>query len=197
MISFNRNIIFIHNQKCGGTSIEKSFFTREEYEFHYKNDKIFGKLYHSGISSYIKQYDLDFAKKCTIFSSARNPWSRIISFIFWRAKFKGVIIDNLTKDLFLSELYDPEQGIPLVTLKSCIGNNISPELNTPKSNILKIENITNELSEFCERNNFSYQPVSTLNTSNHLHYRHYYDKETRDIIGDLFSDDINFFNYDF
>ena len=87
--------------------------------------------------------------------------------------------------------------MPLATLKSCIGNNISPELNTPKSNILKIENITNELSEFCERNNFSYQPVSTLNTSNHLDYQHYYDKETRDIIGDLFSDDIDFFNYDF
>ena len=197
MISFDRNIIFIHNQKCGGTSIEKSFFTKQEYEFHYKKDKIFGKLYHSGISSYIEQYDLDFAKKCTIFSSARNPWSRIISFIFWRAKFKGVTIDNLTKDLFLSELYDPEQGMPLSTLKSCIGNNISPELNTPKSNILKIENLTNELSDFCERNDFIYQPLRVLNTSNHLNYRHYYDKETRDIIGDLFSDDINFFNYDF
>ncbi len=68
MISFDRNIIFIHNQKCAGTSIEKSFFTREERELHRKNKKISSKLYHSGISGHIEEYSFDFVKKCTIFS---------------------------------------------------------------------------------------------------------------------------------
>ena len=197
MVSFDKNIIFIHNQKCAGTCLEKSLFTEEELNNQLKKGSELGKLYHSGLLGYIDEYGFDFVKKCTIFSSARNPWSRIISFIFWRAKFKGVKINNLTKDLFLLELYDPEQGMPLANLTSCICNNISPLLNTPKINILKTENINNDFSEFCERNNFHHQPLSVLNASNHLDYRCYYDKETRDIIGDLFSDDINFFNYDF
>ena len=70
--------------------------------------------------------------------------------------------------------------------------------NTVIDKIIKLENIDNELNEFCLENNLECpKELPKRNKSKHKDYREYYDKETQDLVYNFYKKDFDLLGYDY
>ena len=103
------NILFIHIPKTGGTIIENEIntvynqtlyntsFTNELLEHPYDKISLQHQFY-STIYKYKDVLDVDFNKNLKIFAFVRNPYSRVISDLFWH--------NLIDKDFTPEKVYD-------------------------------------------------------------------------------------------
>jgi hypothetical protein len=191
MISNKYKTIFVHINKCGGTSVEHLF--GEPLKVHETLQDILVKIKPEKFNDYFK------------FTFVRNPWDRTYSVYHNRPK-KGILSDSF----FGKNLVSFEEYI--------IGHNriyeqrgnwegfrfIGPQLPWIKINnsvvidyIAKFEDYQNELNKIVKTRIHPEKQIVHLNYSNHKHYSSYYNSKLVDIVANWCKEDIEYFSYKF
>ena len=200
MIINNNKLLFIHIPKCGGSSLSL-LLNKYRVESHYK---------HCGHSNYVEYEnrigrDIDNYK---IFTIVRNPWAWHVS---WFHYLKGIEPrmhgHHIEHKLFNGKDFDFNNYIDwLIDEKQqkssqnfiirnqydwCINNDGVFKVD----HILRLENLTHDFNEFCEKYDIVDDTLLKINASKHNHYKSYYEPETIKIIADRHEKDLTKFNY--
>ena len=201
IISHKHKFIFIHTNKCAGTSIEVSLasvcgtddiigpVTLENLPTDYKHPENYdeGKFEDTMKAEDIKSnIPIDCWEKYTKFSVVRNPWERMVSAWFWQTR-------NDNRDLFT---FLSQQVLRPISLSEqlTVDDSICTDF------LIRYESLNNDYEKVCKLLNINPKDLPHANSGykpTGVHYTNYYDENTKNIIKDRFSDDIDNFNYKF
>lgn len=204
------NATFIHIPKNAGNSLEKWVID---------NNIEFEDKFNHCTASQAKTLWNDLGY---IFSFVRNPFSRTVSIFHYlgqHAERKILdkrsidIIDDIKTvklykkgfDYWLNCMYENKEfnEKPIISLENGISSwpRRAPQsiwLNDKIDLIIKVENLNEEFYKVKELLNApSTIPLEYVNTSNHSHYKEYYNIQNKRIIENMFKQDLDQFNYDF
>lgn len=198
MSSVNDNCIFLHIPKCGGTSLRRVL----ETELNQNKYRCYNHLEYEYIPN---------AEKSFVFTFVRNPWSRILSlYMFWKNqtpehmyyKYDKKQVKYITKNRldfkgFINEIAYNKESI--FHEKRHINPYIGSFFQNPEKldYIGRVENMQNDFDTLCDLIKINPCTIPHENQSGHNNYIKYYDSETRDIVANLYADDIEYFRYKF
>lgn len=176
--------IFIHIPKAGGTSIRAIV---KKY-----NDEL-PRCLHKKVKYYPKEY----RDSCFVFSFVRNPYDRLLSahkyltggFGNLNDKKFGKTISSNFKYFVKNQLKNSMDWLHLYTMTDF--------LNDDLDFIGKMENIQQDFNTICDKIGIPRQELPHTNKSKHKHYTEYYDDETREIVSEIYAEDIEKFGYKF
>jgi len=212
MISHEHKIIFIHIPKCAGSSIEV-YFKQKPFDWtkpNYKNltgwcPKRKIHLQHATAKQLL---DLDLINLKTWnsyykFSIVRNPWSKSLSDYLWMNRnymFKSTFNDYLNssgrfKDILNDSSIKQYRGDHLMSQKDFIS--LNGKIVVDK--IIRFENIKDEFKELSNKLNLPSEllPHDKKGKKRFSHYSHFYSDNEIELIREKYSNDIDFFNYQF
>ena len=197
MISHESKIIFVHINKCAGTTIDNALNQMFKMEGHHKHlmlaingdyyqtnyrEKANAKGKGQGFENYFK------------FTFVRNPWDKIVSNYFYQQKMNGKVKGISFK-----------QWLRGSHPKPCLDNNMGryEQLDwiSDKDNKLLIdfvgrfENLQNDFNIICDKIGAPRKILPHTNKTKHLHYTHYYDDDSRKYVEKRFARDIAHFGY--
>ena len=201
IISHKHKFIFIHTNKCAGTSIEVSLtsicgsddiigpVTLENLPPDYKHPENYDKNKFEDTMSAeeIKSnIPLECWEEYTKFSVVRNPWDRMISAWFWQTR-----NDDRDLSIFLSQ---PALRPISMSEQLTVNDSICTDF------LIRYENLNKDYKKVCELLNIN--PIDLPHAKSgykpkDVHYTNYYNEYTKNIIENRFRDDINNFNYKF
>ena len=202
-----RDILFIWIPKTAGTSIFSSLEkqgmgklkTPELYKkFDNKGMVTFGHVKHLFLlkNAYISQ---EYVKNAYKFAFVRNPWDRLASLFFYYKKEKIIIPQDMTFERFCYLVY--ESKIPPVGeynrrgLSQC--NQQIDWLDGGDIDFIgKYENLQNDFNIVCEQISIPKYKLGHMNKTGQSYKQHYTSSLIK-LVGDIYKDDINKFNYDF
>ena len=208
-INRDKKIIFIHNPKCAGTSIETALNMKSknnhghtlEMEYLYGidiNNIVLQSLCFKFYKNYINE---DVINKCFIFSVVRNPYDRVLSDYHWDNRncknshdFLLLIQDTLEKESDLSMM-----KFDIKTHK----NHFLPQhkylddsiYNKKINRILKFENLNIDFNNYIDSKITI--PISNKSNNSNISWEEYYcDKpECIKIVNNIYSKDFELYNY--
>ncbi len=186
ILSHKHKFLFIENPKTASTSInnflrvnvEDALFIRTPSKKHQNSSR------HCNLENAL----LDFkeAFKYFKFCFVRNPWDIVVSWFFFYKK-NGKIDDSLIFEDFV-------KGVTL--RKTYFGI-----INDPRgfNFIGKFENLNNDFNFICQKIGIKFKELPHENEHKHKykHYTEYYNNNTRQIIAEKFSKNIEYFGYKF
>ena len=204
----NKNILFIHIPKTGGTSIENFFFKKFNVVPCFQSLHSDGQalkeipysLQHStfnDIKTNNKYFNINF-NNLTIISSVRNPYDRIISHLFFKKLIKKdenpEIVEQILKDLLIRKNYFKYD------------NHITPQyiFIMDKNNflkkciILKMENLQSNMNRIGFNDFNFFENVSNEYEYNNIHnikYLNYLNEKSIFLINIFYKYDFIVFNY--
>ncbi|MEZ0374186.1 MAG: sulfotransferase family 2 domain-containing protein [Candidatus Sericytochromatia bacterium] len=189
MISHQYRCIFIHQRKCAGTSIIRSFGIEPQMrEWHLFNDGVLAPEWAEFLAT---------GKPYFVFSVVRNPFDRVVS--AWK-----YLESTKTRSLAtaLADPPRPEQGDghdyrhftrQQVEILRPAG---SSELATDY--LIRYEDLQQDYAEVCARIGKAAQVLPWLNpTPRERDYRGYFDASSRRLAEALFAEDLQVFGYSF
>ena len=199
-INKTHKFAFIHIPKTGGCSIKQILK-------HYEDDSTV-PIYHRTVSKVIWKYG--YTKDYYKFSFVRNPWDRFVSaFMYLRGggqrKQKGDriaqqdILKNGEGDMkkFLNSGFDFKKHIrhmnPQVDFLLRKGKNVMDYIG-------RYETLSEDFDKVCNHLNIDLWSLPTANRTSgkaEKEYIEYFDKETEEIIGEAYRDDIEMLGYKF
>ena len=176
--------IFIHIPKAGGSSIQN--IVR-------KYNRELPKCLHKDVKYYPKKR----RDACFVFSFTRNPYDRLLSAYMYLTRGYG----NKGDQNFGKTIASDFKGF----VKNQLSDNITwlhfkPMifwLNDDIDFIGKIENYEKDFKYICDQIGIRQQQLPHKNKSDHKHYAEYYDDETREIVTEIYRDDIEYFGYEY
>jgi len=205
---------FIHVPKTGGTSFY-DWISRNVVDYDQQPNNNYE---HGSIDGARRQW----GNLGTIFSFARNPYSRLVSMYLYQYNeatnqikahqegkaISGSLLDHLkliavSKKGFdywvkcicadSEEIYSIYDGDPSTILVSSWYNGTVPNI------IIKTEELNTEFYKIADllTNGQSTEPLPWINTTQHTHYRDYYTSETQQLVYNKFKDDLELFRYKF
>lgn len=174
MISHELKCIFLHPNKCGGKSIEKAIWNKEPQS---------NSADHRQASQYIQEYGQDIWNNYYKFGFSRNPWDRLVSIYHGRKQLvkKKTISATFEEWIISDDLKVHPQRLWLTDDLDFIGRfeNYNEDFEIVKNKLkLNVE-------------------LPHVNASKHKHYTKYYDDNTKEMVYNLFKDDIIAFGYEF
>lgn len=201
-ISYEHNCIFVHIPKCAGTSIEfalgmhggQDSIGKKTCENIPKNEKtLFGaNLQHLSsleIQKRIQNYD-DFFK----FAFVRNPWDRAVSLSLFHTAEKQLDKD-MSKKRFQRILTGRMKNSP-----GWFSNQVDYITNRDGDIIVdfigRFENLEQDFKKIAEKIRVD-KTLEKRMKLNRRKYEDYYNDETKEIIAEKYSDDIDYFGYKF
>ena len=203
MISKQHKCIFIHINKCCGSSILEAIpHTKHKPHRHI---------------SYYKNGFPDIFDEYFKFTIIRNPWDRMVSFYHfhtwkkWHLNWDWSIDDYPDFNEFISiistyskakekSIFKGDRGHPLThTMRMSNGMDW---LTDKDGNLLvdyvgRFEDIETSFTYIANKIGLEVHNLPHANKSTHKHYSTYYDKNSRDIVADRFSKDIDYCGYRF
>jgi hypothetical protein len=193
----NINILFIHIPKTGGTSIEYYFSKKyniplnEKSLYNIPSDKKELSLQHHTYRDIIKKkINITFDKNLKILSVVRNPYTRIISDLFYFKKINinttpdevyKIIKNDYIKNPMLDNHYFPQYKY-LIDKKNKLINNLI---------LLKTENLTKNMKKI-GYNDFD---IHENKNNNNINYYKYLNKDRIRFINKYYNKDFEFFKY--
>ena len=193
-----KSIVFLHIPKCGGISLKK--ILRGSFD----NTSVF-KCYNHRPYSEIPDSENSF-----IFTFVRNPWDRILSlYSFWNSQDKShpfykwdkqqvdfIHENEITFDEFVRHIRDKH---PIFFKKRHPNPYIGYFFTDPSTIdfIGKVESYQEDFDKLCDIVGIPRKNLPVTNKSNHTRYSDYYNDETRNIVSQIYSEDIEFFKYKF
>ena len=221
IISHRNKFIFIHINKCAGTSITRALLPflgpddlvlgcTPEYE-RLSNDYLKrGLIYKHSTANEIKKFIGDETwENYFVFSFVRNPWDIVVSKYFWwhktpadwseKAKKQKKLITRLSfKDYILNKKFGVKFSMAaFLRTESSTESNPFPEIDF----IGTFENLQSDFNMVCSKTGLPKIILSKMNTSNELriknHFTDFYDPETREIVRKAYKEDIRLFGYTF
>ncbi len=193
MICHKLRCIFIHINRNGGKSIERAIWNIESTSASSDHTMIRGweeRLHRDIFDSYFK------------FTFSRNPWDRIVSLYHYYKQTKRSYKDK--KYLNPESIMDSFENF-VDFLNSEHGKIVAPTQiswiedsnDKPRIDFVgRFENFEDDWNKICKRLGIE-RKLPHLNKSEHDHYRIYYSKELIEKVGELYKEDIKFFNYNF
>ena len=223
MLINDHNLIFVHVQKTGGSSILRAFGLRGDLVDHRLAADLRG------------QYGRALWNRCFKFSFVRNPWERLVS--WWamidanraayqrgalaeinprfltpdslrslgssRLQVKGffryVIANARTFEEFLrncsNEIHDPDG--PKHIFKNQLDYLSDANGRMMVNHVGRFEDLETEFSQICARLGRHPQRLEVVNSSQHEHYSRYYTPELAELVAKAFKKDIEYFGFRF
>lgn len=203
MINDKHKFIFVHINKCAGTSIKKTLLKYQEHNF-----DIDGRV--DGISRPLRghvrleMYPQNKIDNYFTFAFVRNPWERLVSQYFFNGpgtgrvrmfpkidsekeiSFKEYIMKYFNNDVQIS-IGQPPQMLPWLTDSN--GRFIDF--------VGRFENLQNDFNIVCNNIGIDREKLPHIQKTNHHHYTDYYDDESREVVAEKFKGDIEYFKYKF
>jgi chondroitin 4-sulfotransferase 11 len=186
MICHEHKFIHVHIHRTGGTSIERRF-GHKSYD-------------HRGINKYIEEYGKEVWDNYFTFAFTRNPWDRILGTYQWNRQIARAP---------LRERY----GFDSMSFRDFVFRYKKLYKNNPQANshckwlvennkpivdyIGRFENYQSDYDIICDRIGIPRHRLPHVNKTDHKHYTEYYDDETKQVVADLYPDDIEYFEYSF
>ena len=209
IISHTYKFIFIHINKCAGTSITKALLpvlgerdlilgcTPEGEKLNIESMRQGGLTKHSKAQIIRENVGAEIWNNYFKFSFVRNPWDLTVSQYHWCIKTSWDDEKNSIKRI--KELEDFEDYLlsPLSCRQNCIDHISDIYGNINIDYVGKFERLSNDFNEVCERTGLPNIKIGIHNSTEHLHYTEYYNPLTRDLIKDRHARDIHYFNYTF
>lgn len=219
IISHRHKFIFVHINKCAGTSITRTLLPflgpddlvlgcTPEFE-KLSNDYLSRGLIHkhSTARDIRKFIGEEIWKEYYVFSFVRNPFDVVVSKYFWwhktpadwskKAKEQKKIITSLSfQNYILNKKFGKNFSMAgfLRTEKSTESNPF-PEIDF----IGKYENLQNDFHIVCSKTSLPKINLSMANISNELRKKRslksFYNHETQHIVKKAYQEDLQFFNY--
>ena len=196
MISHSLKCIFVHIPKCAGSSVNQ--------QLKLKSIGFSGHAPASCHSEYLKDY--------FSFTFVRNPYDRIASaYKYFQALKEGhrwykrnSIISNAANKMSFKEfvhhitdfmkLMKREEG----SFESGIHfQPFSYFLDKPIDYIGKTETLNRDYIRISRKLNIPIKPLRKINTTNALNYQELYIEQTKDIVYNIYKEDIEKYNYEF
>ena len=196
MVSHDLKCVFIHIPKCAGTSVYKSL----------KLD--FLGSGHAPASKHSEFLDQGYFS----FSFVRNPWDRIASCYRYFRSIKpedrwyksNQKLADLSKKISFQEFAQrvPEFQKMMIREEGSVRSGIhfqpfSYFLDKPVDCIGKMENISRDYIKICRKLNIKINPLKKLNSTNPSNYQELYIEETKNIVYNIYKEDIKKYNYEF
>lgn len=196
MISHDLKCVFIHIPKCAGTSVYKSLkldFLCSGHAIASKHSEFLDQGYFS-------------------FSFVRNPWDRIAScYRYFKSMnpkdrwYKGnQKLADLAKQISFDEFVQrvPEFQKMMAREEGSVRSGIhfqpfSYFLDKPVDYIGKMENINRDYIKICRELDIKIRPLKKVNTTNASNYQELYVEESKDIVYNIYKEDIKKYNYEF
>lgn len=189
MICHVNKFIFVHIPKCGGTTIENIFNGWHKWK---TNDKLIGE----NRQHYKLTQILELNPSCNNyfrFTFIRNPYDRIVSeYHYLKRKFPEKV--KITFKEFCADL---DRNLDLYAGHYHKLTMVDYFDNYPVDFIGRVETMQRDWDVICELIGIPFNELKKENTTKHKHYTEYYDDETRQIVADKYSKDLEYFGYEF
>lgn len=180
-IDHQKQIIFLHPNRCGGKSIENVIWGR--LAKHKSSD-------HRLPKDFIKKYGLKTWNIYFKFGFCRNPWDRIASLYYYRK-------NNLQKFPFTNLLEYLKFGEEEFTLDFIPQKRWFYLDNKPIDYIGRFENYNEDFFKLSRLLNLN-QSLPKLNSAFHRRpYRELFQQKEKQIVENLFEEDIEIFQYNY
>ena len=204
----NKNILFIHIPKTGGTSIENFFFKKFNvipcFQSLYSDGQVLKEIPYSlqhstfnDIKINNKYFNINF-NNLTIISSVRNPYDRIISHLFFKKLIKKdenpKIVEQLLENLLIRKNYFKYDNHITPQYIFIINKNIILK----KCIILKMENLQSNMNRIGYNDFNFFENVSNQYEYNNIHnikYFKYLNDKSINLINNFYKYDFLIFNY--
>ena len=205
MISHSKKFAFLHLPKCAGTSLRSVLEP-------YRDEEKMG-LGHPRLRVIMDDYYL--IRPCgqeiyinkdsyKIFTFVRNPFDRLVSAFFYLKSGGGNNMDskfskdnNLPDTKFTDFVKDQLRRCKYIHFRKIVGDLILERDLKHVDFIGKIESFNSDWELLCSKIGIPYSKIPNKNSSNHKNYREHYTDETRAIVEDYYSKDIEHFKYEF
>ena len=205
IISHKHKFIFIHTNKCAGTSIEVSLasvcgssdiigpVTLENLPSDYKHPENYNKNKFEDTMS-AKDIKDNIPLECwegyTKFSVVRNPWDRMVSAWFWQTRGGGEFVKRNLQTFLSNPVLKPISMSEQLT----IDNSVCTDF------LIRYENLNEDYKKVCKL--LKINPIELPHAkagykSKDVPYWEHYDEHTKNIIEFRFKDDIENFEYKF
>jgi hypothetical protein len=191
MYSRKHKFIFVHPQKCSGTSIKKALDKTFGKENLIREDEDSIQMLHLGLDQLDYYIDDDLSSYFK-FSVVRNPWDRFVSHYFHIKKFGGY---KESFGIYCRKIY--ENGYPNhAKMKRFMS---SPKMSLDF--IMRFENLDSDFDLLMKK--MGIKEYSKLEKYNHgtdrgdRDYRSFYNERTKNIISELCEWEIKEFGYEF
>lgn len=205
--------VFIHLPKTGGSSFLKIESHRRPARF-FKMDEVYSQN-DTYIDHDLRAPDFKFLKEYAfssdsfIFCFVRNPWDRILSSYCYLKNNADTDIGNTAdqkdfnlyfkkfktfKDMLLNwddEFHNQIHFKPQHQWICDDEDKIIPNY------IGKFENLQEDFNRICDKIGTPHKQLPHINKTKHKHYTEYYNDETKQIIGEKYAQDIEYFGYEF
>lgn len=194
LVNNDKNFVFIQIPKTGSSSIGYALGQRQNPE---------PELHHQTLSNIIK--NIPELNKYFIFTFIRNPWDRLLSLWcdFTQIR-KKEYSEKITLDNELFSEFNSFEDF-CINFRNTIWINdvfLKPQLYFifPYSRINfigKYESLNEDYKKLCHILNITHDKLPIIRKTEHNHYRNYYTQQTRDIIAEIYKEDIKEFGYEF
>jgi hypothetical protein len=198
-----KDAVFIWIPKTAGTSLRSiiratalSSLRQVRYGFANQGTITFGHMDYAQLvkDGYVSE---SFDRSSFKFAFTRNPYDRVVSLYFYlivKLEYKKVNSFLEFCRLLKKEGYPPIGLYNVQGLSQC-----NPQVrwieNTRLDYIGKVESLSEDTGEILTRLGLPQTSIPVRNATNHHHYTHYYCKESRQIIEELYKEDFKAFNY--
>lgn len=201
-ISHKYRFIFIKTRKTAGSSLEKFFLNihnnNKEYVFggmppeNLSPINCVGNVEHKGWKWIEKHFSNEWGNYFK-FAIERNSWDKVVSTYHWQKK----QIPNMKHNDFTSYILN---GKKMWDKKDWNLYTNNDKICVDK--IIRFENINEEFRSICKYLEIPYNnELENLKLKENIrpkdNYKNYYNEETKQIIKNVFSNEINYFQYTF
>lgn len=218
-ISHRYNVIFIHIQKAGGSSIQRLFEQLDpQLETTINIDEAKNRPKHCFASDIEEVIGREKFNNYYTFSVVRNPFDRLVSW-YWMLKLRSfeeenpdlietpgdkvnfALIDELNKnaqnfDQFVALPKDHRSGLFQRFFFNQL-DYVSNDKGVSVNKILRFENLADDFSEFASEVGISQELPHMNKTPRKADYHDYYNNKTRKIIEQRYQRDLDYFHYTF
>ena len=189
IISPKYKFVFIANTKTGSTSIHKTLLdcVKDKNLINESKHNLGDKDKHLPCTKLIEQYPQykDYFK----FAFVRNPWDRVVSwYVFCK---KSPFVSRNTSNISFKEFIETRPNIWRGPKQ------FQYEFTKKCEFIGKTENIQKDFNKICDTIGIPRQKLPHRNATKHKHYTDHYDDDTRGIVAEVFTKDIEYFGYEF
>lgn len=194
----DHKFIFIHIPKTGGTSVESALKLSLDHHDH--------QFYRKSFKNYTDFF---------VFTVVRNPFDRAVSDYKWVTNTKYSYPAKQLKEMFVNKSFeyflDNYYNLKFKDVKRFKNLNWFKnhhlthcreqiDLLNPIDDvdyIMRFENLQQDFDIVCEKIGIPQQQLPHKNKTNRKHYTEYYNDETKKIVAEKFSKDIEYFGYKF
>jgi hypothetical protein len=219
IVSFSKKFILFRGPKCGGSSVEEALWQWCDPATDIRASegrRKHGLWLHMGIDNFL---DTGMVPRNTFsnfhrIAIVRNPWEREVSAFWWdletRARYEDMTIEDIR-----AKIFGPfPKGVTHGHFIDYVNNHCwgyGPRYTTAQylfyqdgqpfySTVLPFESLQGDYDLLCEKLGLPQTELPRLKANYRLlsnHYRDYYTKEARNLVGQCHHMTINHFGYEF